>query len=260
MAPSTQPAAAVPGPTGAEWWRGAVIYQVYPRSFADSDGDGIGDLPGIAARLPYLARLGVDAVWLSPFYRSPQADAGYDVADYLYQGEELGLPEHTTMAAHHRQDPAFHRTGGEEIGRDGSRVPLPWRAGAPSLGFGPGARTWLPQPDSFARYAVNQQDGMPGSTLELYREALRLRRAHSLGQGRLSWHEAGPDMLVFDNEGVRVAVNLGPQDAAMPAGEVLVSSQPLEAPGRLPGNAAAWIAVGRAAEGEAEPTPPEGLR
>ncbi len=65
-----------------QWWRTAVIYQIYPRSFADSDRDGIGDLPGIGMRLPYLARLGVDALWLSPFYRSPQADAGYDVADY----------------------------------------------------------------------------------------------------------------------------------------------------------------------------------
>ncbi|MBY8886299.1 glycoside hydrolase family 13 protein [Streptomyces sp. PTM05] len=66
----------------ADWWRDAVIYQVYPRSFADSDGDGMGDLPGVRDRLPYLRRLGVDAVWLSPFYASPQADAGYDVADY----------------------------------------------------------------------------------------------------------------------------------------------------------------------------------
>ncbi len=63
-----------------EWWRDAVIYQVYPRSFADGNGDGMGDLPGIRARLPYLKELGVDAVWLSPFYASPQADAGYDVA------------------------------------------------------------------------------------------------------------------------------------------------------------------------------------
>src|SRR6185437_8395198 len=65
-----------------EWWRGAVIYQIYPRSFADSDGDGVGDLPGIQARLSALRDLGVDAVWLSPFYPSPQADAGYDVSDY----------------------------------------------------------------------------------------------------------------------------------------------------------------------------------
>ena len=65
-----------------DWWRDAVIYQVYVRSFADSDGDGIGDLRGATRRLPYLAELGIDAVWLTPFYASPQADGGYDVADY----------------------------------------------------------------------------------------------------------------------------------------------------------------------------------
>ena len=63
------------------WWRDAVVYQVYVRSFADSDGDGVGDLPGITAKLPYIAELGVDALWLTPFYRSPMADHGYDVAD-----------------------------------------------------------------------------------------------------------------------------------------------------------------------------------
>jgi alpha-glucosidase len=66
----------------ADWWRGAVIYQIYPRSFQDSTGDGSGDLPGITARLPHIASLGVDAVWLSPFFKSPMADMGYDVSDY----------------------------------------------------------------------------------------------------------------------------------------------------------------------------------
>ncbi|GAA1256785.1 glycoside hydrolase family 13 protein [Kitasatospora nipponensis] len=75
-------AASAAADAGRGWWRDAVIYQVYPRSFADANGDGMGDLPGVRSRLPYLRDLGVDAVWLSPFYASPQADAGYDVADY----------------------------------------------------------------------------------------------------------------------------------------------------------------------------------
>lgn len=65
-----------------EWWRGASIYQIYPRSFCDSNGDGVGDLPGIVSRLPYIAALGVDAIWISPFFRSPMKDFGYDVSDY----------------------------------------------------------------------------------------------------------------------------------------------------------------------------------
>lgn len=68
--------------TATRWWRDAVIYQVYVRSFADGNGDGIGDLLGVRSRLRYLADLGVDAIWLTPFYTSPMADFGYDVADY----------------------------------------------------------------------------------------------------------------------------------------------------------------------------------
>jgi alpha-glucosidase len=72
----------MPGPQATPWWRSGVVYQVYPRSFADADGDGVGDLEGVRQHLDHLAWLGVDAVWLSPFYRSPMADFGYDVADY----------------------------------------------------------------------------------------------------------------------------------------------------------------------------------
>jgi alpha-glucosidase len=68
---------------GSQWWRSGVIYQIYPRSFADSNGDGLGDLKGITSKLDSLATLGIDAIWLSPFYSSPQKDGGYDVSDYI---------------------------------------------------------------------------------------------------------------------------------------------------------------------------------
>ena len=541
--------------TNLEWWRSAVIYQIYPRSFADSDGDGIGDLPGITAKLPYLGRLGIDAIWLSPFYLSPQADAGYDVADYrvvdplfgtlddfdrmleqahalgmrvivdlvpnhtsdehawfqaalqsppgsaerarylfrdgkgehgnlppnnwqsvfggnawsrapgdsqwylhlfdrrqpdlnwdhpdvrsefedvlkfwldrgvdgfrvdvahglvkapglpdwagqaamvegteggddnpgpmwdqedvheiyrswrrlldsypgermmvaeawiapqarltryirpdemqqafnfdyllthwdaaeikavidsslaasaavgapttwvmsnhdsvrhtsryglskpgarpkgiaadgeqpdealglrraraaafltlalpgsayIYQGEELGLPEHTMLEAHYRQDPAFFRTNGEEIGRDGCRVPLPWLADAPSFGFGPGEKSWLPQPESFARYAVDRQEGVYGSTLELYRQLLQLRHDYKLGNGQLRWQSGdSSDVLSFDNGTLCAVINLGMRPVTLPPGRLLLSSEQRDASGRLPGNAAAWLAL-----------------
>ena len=70
------------GQSGENWWRGSVIYQIYPRSFMDADGDGVGDLQGITSRLDYVANLGVDAIWLSPIFMSPMADMGYDVSDY----------------------------------------------------------------------------------------------------------------------------------------------------------------------------------
>ena len=71
-----------PSEANREWWKSAVVYQVYPRSFADSNGDGIGDLPGLLRHLDHIAGLGVDVVWLSPVYRSPQRDNGYDISDY----------------------------------------------------------------------------------------------------------------------------------------------------------------------------------
>ena len=72
------------------WWREAVVYQVYVRSFADGNGDGVGDLAGVRAHLPYLRTLGVDALWFNPWYPSPQADAGYDISDYRAIDLEFG--------------------------------------------------------------------------------------------------------------------------------------------------------------------------
>ncbi len=93
-------------PTDRPWWQTAAVYQVYPRSFQDSRGDGRGDLPGIIARLPYLAELGVGAVWLSPFYPSPQADFGYDVSDYRDVD-----PPYGTLADFDRLAEAAHALG-----------------------------------------------------------------------------------------------------------------------------------------------------
>ncbi len=165
---------------------------------------------------------------------------------YLYQGEEIGLPEHTTLPASLRQDPTFRRTAGAEIGRDGCRVPLPWRAEAPSFGFGPGEATWLPQPPNFAAYAVDRQDGVPGSTLELHRTLLRLRHQHGLGEGTLHWLPSSPDTLMFDNGDVRAIVNLGARPVALPAGDVLASSVPVEPGGSLPADSAAWLKQAKA--------------
>ncbi|MDN6516593.1 MAG: glucohydrolase, partial [Enterococcus sp.] len=74
----------------SQWWKQAVIYQIYPRSFQDSNGDGIGDLTGIIKRLDYLSYLGIDALWLSPVYASPNDDNGYDISDYEAIGSEYG--------------------------------------------------------------------------------------------------------------------------------------------------------------------------
>jgi glycosidase len=91
---------------GHVWWEDAVVYEVYPRSFADADGDGVGDLPGLRSRLGYLADLGVDAVWLTPFYPSPLADGGYDVSDYCAVDPLLGT---MTDFDHLVKDAAAHQ-------------------------------------------------------------------------------------------------------------------------------------------------------
>ena len=163
---------------------------------------------------------------------------------YLYQGEELGLPEHTTMPHEHRQDPARSRSGHTVVGRDGCRVPIPWEADAPSYGFGPADRSWLPQPAIWAEYALDRQQGVPGSTWELYRAALAARREYRLGAGPIAWQQAPDEALAFRNGEVLVLTNFGAEPVALPAGAtVLLASEPLDADGRVPTDVTVWATL-----------------
>ncbi|MEG3637087.1 glycoside hydrolase family 13 protein [Micromonospora palythoicola] len=162
---------------------------------------------------------------------------------YLYQGEELGLPEHTTLPDAARQDPTWERSGHTQRGRDGCRVPIPWEADAPSYGFGPTDASWLPQPPVWAEYALDRQRGVPGSTYELYREALRLRRAYGLGRGTLRWLSSGDEVLSFRNGDLVVFTNFGADPVAKPGGEVVHSSAPLNEDGSVPTDVTVWVEV-----------------
>jgi alpha-glucosidase len=146
---------------------------------------------------------------------------------YLYQGEELGLPEHTTLQDEYRQDPTFFRTNGARVGRDGCRVPLPWEAGVnQSNGFSSTGEAWLPQPDIYKNYSRDLQEGTPGSTLEMYKVALKIRSDLDLGQGSFEWVQelCSEDVLAFRNTDVLVIHNFGSEPIAAPSGELLISS------------------------------------
>ncbi|KOV97917.1 MULTISPECIES: glycoside hydrolase family 13 protein [unclassified Streptomyces] len=161
---------------------------------------------------------------------------------YLYQGEELGLPEVADLPTEVLQDPIWEQTGHVRKGRDGCRVPLPWTTTGPSYGFGPGPG-WLPQPAAFAAYAVEAQAGAEGSTLELYRSALRLRRKLLQGE-TLTWTPDAPaGVLDFGRtETWRNVTNLGNGAVPLPPGEVLLSSGPLPEGRVLPPDTTVWLA------------------
>jgi alpha-glucosidase len=166
---------------------------------------------------------------------------------YIYQGEELGLPEVEDLPSGLRQDPSFRRTGGAEIGRDGCRVPLPWSGATPPFGFGPGG-AWLPQPAGWADLTVERQTGDASSMLSLYREALRHRATLPAGtQGMLRWLPAARDVLAFGRDsGFFCVVNAGEERAAVPAGvgaRLLLASGPIGDDGTLPPATAAWYAT-----------------
>jgi alpha-glucosidase len=164
---------------------------------------------------------------------------------YLYQGEELGLEEVEDLPEEVLQDPTWLRSGHTVRGRDGCRVPLPWSGTEPPFGFGPaGSVPWLPQP-AWRRRTVEAQTGDPGSFLELYRSALRLRRRHPGFRGNgMAWLPAPPTVLRFDRPGgLEVVVNMGPDPVDVPIGRtVLLASGAAPDDGRLPGDSAVWLA------------------
>ena len=162
-------------------------------------------------------------------------------SSYIYQGEELGLPEVIDLPDSARQDPTFFRTNGEKYGRDGCRVPIPWEADAPGYGFNTTGASWLPQPADWAPYARDAQDGVPGSTLELYREALALRRKHNLGHGKLEWIGGYPSgVIALRNGPITVIANTGDVAVELPVGTILLASEEITG-GALPADTTVWL-------------------
>lgn len=161
---------------------------------------------------------------------------------YMYQGEELGLPEVGDLPPEVRQDPAFFRDRENTIGRDGCRVPLPWSASGTSFGFGDdgGASPHLPQPAWFAQYSVEAEEANQDSSLQFYRKALALRRELQTDED-LTWHESPDQVLHFSRPGNWHSItNFGKDPVQLPAGEILVGSEPGLST-QLPGEATVWM-------------------
>ncbi|WP_082500705.1 glycoside hydrolase family 13 protein [Agreia sp. Leaf244] len=163
-------------------------------------------------------------------------------SSYVYQGEELGLPEAIDLPDDARQDPTWFRTKGKRYGRDGCRVPIPWEAGKPSYGFGPTTASWLPQPGDWDEFSRDSQNGVAGSTLELYKLALSLRAEHELGTGAIDWLPGyGDDVIAFSNGAITVISNIGSVPVELPVATVLLASETVDE-GVLPVDTTVWLA------------------
>ena len=162
-------------------------------------------------------------------------------AAYLYNGDELGLPNVDDLPESALQDPIWERSGHTRRGRDPERVPLPWSGTEPPFGFTTGATTWLPMPTTWGPLTVEAQDPDPSSTLSLYRDALALRRSTPALQGDFAWIGAPDGCLAFRRGADFVVVtNFSELPAPLPDGEVLLASAPLTG-AELPGNASVWL-------------------
>ncbi|MFV0287721.1 MAG: glycoside hydrolase family 13 protein [Demequina sp.] len=160
---------------------------------------------------------------------------------YVYQGEELGLPEAIDIPDEARQDPTWFRTEGERYGRDGCRVPLPWSAAEPAYGFNSTGETWLPQPAEWASLARDAQREDPTSTLNLYTEALRLRRELGLAEGAIEWIADAPaGVVAFRTSGIEVWAVISPDaEVPLPDGEVVLASATVT--DTIPADTTVWL-------------------
>jgi alpha-glucosidase len=162
-------------------------------------------------------------------------------AVFLYNGEELGLPD-VDLPDEVLQDPTWERSGHTERGRDRCRVPLPWSGETPPFGFSSNPDTWLPMPADWARLTVEKQRDDPGSTLSFFRTALELRRSRAeFGGAEIEWLPSADQAVVFRRSGGLLCVlNAGEEPVALPPGEMILTSAPLVS-GELPAGSAAWL-------------------
>lgn len=199
-------------------------------------------------RVRHVTRYGTGAAGLERARAATLLMLALPGSSYLYQGEELGLPQ-VDVAPEHRQDPTWERSGHTKIGRDGCRVPIPWSGGAPPYGFGPsGGQPWLPQPSDWAALSVAAQTDVEGSTLELYRAALRVRREHLADADvDLTWRDGPAEVLAFDRGSGTCVTNFGDSTAQVAVdGEVLLTSGAVVSSGpddklELPPRTTVWL-------------------
>ncbi|GAA3486477.1 glycoside hydrolase family 13 protein [Streptomyces cremeus] len=170
---------------------------------------------------------------------------------YLYQGEELGLPEVEDLPPGSRRDPVHFRSGGSDPGRDGCRVPMPWSGEAPPYGFsGGGDETWLPQPDGWAGYAASAQDTDADSMLNLYRRAVRLRNSlPCLRSDAFDWVPAGAEVLAFRREDFLCMVNFSGRPVSLPPGHAVLTASDTSTGNVLAPHGAVWLRRDRTASG-----------
>ena len=163
---------------------------------------------------------------------------------YVYQGEELGLPEVEDIPSERKQDPMWHRSGGVDPGRDGCRIPIPWSGDRVPYGFSAdgAARPWLDQPDDWAPLTVEAESSDPSSMLSLYRAGLRVRRQAPWAAGPFAWLPSGDEVLAFTRgEDFACLVNFDPEPVALPPGaEVLIASNELQG-GAVPQDTTVWL-------------------